>query len=196
MRVAFYDKGNLDEKDAYGLGIIYNDNGYLIVAQNEKILGKEMCVCEIGRVIGKDAMDFQFPPYGGDGFLYLTNQRLVYIRKPKWTSASGLGGPATIGLNVMKVKKFEKSNIKECFEVCLNNVIGYEKAKYGANVFVKQGGKVYEVRIFTKYALGKVPYSSKYKKMCSPENIQQLLSGMGIDMVSKQMIKQRYSSGE
>lgn len=196
MRVAFYNRGNLQEKDVYGLGIIYDDNGSLIVASNEKILSKEMCVCEIMGTIGKGAMDFQFPPYGGDGLLYLTTQRLVYIRRPKWTSASGLGGPATVGLNVMKVKKFEKSNIKEAFEVRLNDVIGYEKAKYGANVFIKHEEKIYEVRIFTKYALGKVPYSSKYKKMRPPENIQQLLSGTGIEKVSKRMIKEKYSSGE
>ena len=196
MRVAFYDKGNLKEKDAYGLDIIYDANGSLIVTPNEKILSKEICVCEIGRVAGKGAMDFQFPPYGGNGLLYLTTQRLVYIRNPKWTSASGLGGPATIGLNVMKIKKFEKANTKECFEARLNDIIGYEKAKYGANVFVKYNEKIYEVRIFTKYALGKVPYSSKYKKICSPENIQQLLSDMGIGKVSKRMIKEKYNSGE
>jgi len=192
--VAFYNRGNLEEKDAYGLGIIYNDDGSLIAAQNEEILDKKMCVCEIGRVVGKGAMDFQFPPCGGDGFLYFTIQRLVYIRRPKWTSAGGLGGPATIALNVMKVKKFENANIKECFEVHLNDVIGYEKAKYGANVFVKHREKIYEVRIFTKYALGKVAYSSKYKRMCSPENIQQLLSDMGIGKVSKRTIKQKYTS--
>lgn len=161
--------------DIDGVDTIYTENGELILRPNEKNLYSES---------NSHALDVNtnWKPWGkcvydsnaGDGNFYITDQRLVHIRKPNpWKAAKGdatlLGLPRAIA-KYMRTKDLENLNVCEYCEIEYNDIKKY-RAKHSIfgdrtyiNIyFLNENGEKFWSPIFSKNG-EKVVYELLQKK--------------------------------
>lgn len=115
MNIAYYEHGNLGEKENYGLGSIYDENGNLIMKYGEYIIAsfkgriKISIIRSKGRFIGEYI--FLEKRYG-ENMLYRTNQRIVYIREPSfWSHTTDIGFVPDAG-HMLWAKNWKERNYK------------------------------------------------------------------------------------
>lgn len=130
MRIAYYGYGNLDEEhDKFGLGTIYDNNGNILLRENEKLITKEDKVRT--EVISRRRYDIPMRfDDAGVGTLYRTNQRMIYIRNPsaRWQ--------AVIGAVHSTLERWIPNLHKECWDLPLNEIVGIIKRKIKGEVIV------------------------------------------------------------
>ncbi|MFQ6107675.1 MAG: hypothetical protein ACE5QF_08865 [Thermoplasmata archaeon] len=146
-----------------GKGEVYDENGSLITAPDEKIVyRKDRVFCEIrkrgwiGFLGGK--IDF----LGGKGKLYVTNKRLVFIREPlrriivaPLTGGFPPAGAVPVPLTVKrKSKRIRRKKIKEFFQIELGEVCRVQKGLLGGYRLSIEDDEQNEYRLYVRMRNG------------------------------------------
>ncbi len=141
--------------DTSGRNIIYDDKGELVLRAGEKILSSStdeaIFVKTVSTSNSKTLMGYTKEP----NRLYITNQRLVFVRKPNPFEAARYNiNPLGLGdavVNALRARKLRRSGACEYVEIPLRSIrqVTIRKGKY-ATLSVIDGSDFYEVQLDRK----------------------------------------------
>lgn len=161
LLVAFYEYGNLNDS----LETIHNENGKPILKEDEYMMSEVNNVrCHIYTTRNPSSWSgYNGLPIFlecGEGTLYRTNKRLIYIREPQplqhiyHTSGPGLTSALP---RSMWAKEWKKLGLKECFSLPINLIVKYEKITFKLGFYIYIQGKE------KRYMLTIAPYKETLK---------------------------------
>lgn len=124
MLIAFYELGNIQDP----LGVIHDERENPILEEREKIIAKQISsYCQINKTQSESTWDFLkgIPIFlnAGEGVLYRTNKKLIYLRKPQPKKYLDVFGNYDSALKyVEKSKRWLVVRRMECFSLPLKEV--------------------------------------------------------------------------
>jgi hypothetical protein len=194
MRISFYDLGDLKEKEKYGLFKIYSYDGSPILDENEKIIDKIRTICYIGCRIGpvKHALTILD---SGDGILYRTNKRLIYIRTPQpfWAFSATGGMPGSLAY-VGWARELRDRGYRECFDIPMDEIIGFRKIRQGAEVFILFDDRLYRLGLHAYWKFFSFTHLVKLKNINTPQALFKFVKSIPkIPEVDYKKLKKEYA---
>ena len=142
--------GHVDGKNR-----IYDPDGNLILQPSEKLLGKyENVFLDISKAWRVWFVDSIFPGEAGRVVCYLTNRRIVFIRRPDVHKAGAYlmtpyGATQAIA-DRYKARMILKAGGFEYCEISADNFRFYKKFRTGLNLLLNDDGQKYGAFIMTK----------------------------------------------
>ena len=130
--------------DLDGLGVLYNSDGQLVCEPGERVLKRyEHFYAHIARGWGNWVRTIVFDSRSGEGTVFVTDRRLVFIRRPNpWETLKSYGNPYGMPTGIvksMKAKDVLEAGGKEYCEVRYNDIMRYQKKRWGARFFILAG---------------------------------------------------------
>ncbi len=135
-----------------GLNRIYDRDGQLIVQANEKILSRSTGESIFVKQVLSDSSATVVERTKEPAWLYVTDRRIVFIRKPEPFEAARYSlNPLGLGDAVdkaLKARQLRKAGAYEYVEVIYHNIRQFKvrKRKY-ANLLVVDGTEIYEIHL-------------------------------------------------
>jgi hypothetical protein len=138
--------GNID-----GLGIIYDENGEIILGNNEKLVDKFKAKCAV--IYKKDQKEFGYKSLfiRGEGTILLTNRRFVFIREPlsvlEIIDQHGAGGLHLSAKDIQKAKNIRQAKAKEYVSFDLYEISRINRAFLKWGILIRIGLEEYCVAV-------------------------------------------------
>lgn len=138
MQIAFYELGNIQDP----LGVIHDERENPILEQGENIIARQLSsYCQINKTQSDSTWDFLkgVPIFlnAGEGILFRTNKKLIYLRKPQPKTYLNVFGSYELGMKFAeKAKKWVILKRMESFFLPIKEVYSCKVSQVMVEVLI------------------------------------------------------------